>query len=472
MKNKPDRKDIYNLAIIEDISERKKAEDDLRKSELDLKEAHSIAQLGRWELDLNDNKLSWSDTIFEIFEIDKKKFGATYEAFIDAIHPDDREEVNLAYKESLKTKKPYSIEHRLQMKDGRIKWVLEKCRTEFDDHGKALRSIGIVQDITEQKKTERALIESEKKNRIWLENSPVCTKIVDLDFNLQYMSAAGIRDLKIDDITEFYGKPYPLYFYPDSFKIQMSVNLKRAKETGEIIAQEGLILDVDGSELWYSSTIVPVNDDKGQLDYLMVVSLETTKRKQAEDKLRESNERYDLAVNATKDGIFDWNLLTDEVYYSPAWKSMLGYKDDELPNDISVWEKLMDAEHVKKSWEVQNEVINHKRDRFEMYFKMKHKDGHWVDIHARSEPVFDKSGKVVRMVGTHVDITERKQAENELIKHRENLEELIKDRTKELEEKNKKLERFNKLFVDREFRIKELRDEIAKLKELEKKLGE
>jgi hypothetical protein len=84
-----------------------------------------------------------------------------------------------------------------------------------------------------------ALEKSESKSNIWLENSLVCTKIVDLDFNLKYMNKSGIRDLKIDDITEFYGKPYPLSFYPDSFKIPMCKNLKRAKETGETITQEG-----------------------------------------------------------------------------------------------------------------------------------------------------------------------------------------------------------------------------------------
>lgn len=272
---------------------------------------------------------------------------------------------------------------------------------------------------TEAQDVKNRLKESELKSRIWLENSPVCTKIVDLDFNLQYMSASGVRGLKIDDISEYYGKPYPLHFYPDSFKIPMSNNLRKVKESGKIITQEAPIVDVEGKEIWYHSTLVPVNDDKGDLDYIMVVSLETTLRKQAEDQLSESKERYDLALKATQDGIFDWDLISNEIYYSPVWKSMLGYKDDELPNDFSVWEKLTDPEHVKRSWEVQNEVLNGKRDRFEMELKMKHKDGHWVDIHSRSEPVFDKSGKAIRMVGTHVDITKQKKMEAELRKSEE-----------------------------------------------------
>jgi len=132
---------------------------------------------------------------------------------------------------------------------------------------------------------EEKLKQSEARNRAWLENSPVCTKIVDRDFNLQFMSYAGVKALQIDDVTKLYGKPYPFDFYPDSFKIPMRKNLRKAMDTGEVITQEASVVDVKGNELWFHSTIVPVNDDKGELDYLMVVSLETTARKRAESDL-------------------------------------------------------------------------------------------------------------------------------------------------------------------------------------------
>ena len=85
-----------------------------------------------------------------------------------------------------------------------------------------------------------------------------CIKIVDLDFNLQYMSRAGIDDLKIDDITEFYGKPYPFYFYPESFRKRMNKSLNSVTETGEIITSESSTVDKKGKELWYHSTFLPV----------------------------------------------------------------------------------------------------------------------------------------------------------------------------------------------------------------------
>jgi len=139
------------------------------------------------------------------------------------------------------------------------------------------------QEIVERKKAEEGLKASEKRNRTWLESSPVCTKIVDLDFNLQYMSAAGVRDLKIEDITQHYGKPYPFDFYPDSFRNTMTKNLQKVKETGEVTTQEASVVDVEGNELWYHSTLVPVNDDEDRIDYIIVVSMEITERKRAEN---------------------------------------------------------------------------------------------------------------------------------------------------------------------------------------------
>jgi len=116
--------------------------------------------VGSWELDLRTGELTWSDEIFHLFEIDKSQFGATYEAFLDAIHPDDRDSVNQAYTHSLEIRTPYEITHRLRMSDGRIKWVNERCETIFDADGKPLRSMGTVQDITAQKLDEAALIEA------------------------------------------------------------------------------------------------------------------------------------------------------------------------------------------------------------------------------------------------------------------------------------------------------------------------
>ena len=147
----------HYLAVKEDITLRKISENALRKSEANLLKAQEIAKLGCWELDLVTNELIWSDEIYRIFEINPDKFGASYEAFLDTVHPDDRDLVNNAYSESLRTKEPYTIEHRLLMKDGRVKYVTESCETTYDHEGNPLRSLGTVHDITLRKKQEERI---------------------------------------------------------------------------------------------------------------------------------------------------------------------------------------------------------------------------------------------------------------------------------------------------------------------------
>jgi PAS domain S-box-containing protein len=145
--------------IFSDITERKMSERVLQESEARLNRSQEIAHLGSWELDLAANRLAWSDEVYRIFGIGPQEFGASYDAFLEAVHPDDRAAVDAAYSDSLREgRDTYEIEHRVvRRSDGEIRIVYEKCAHIRDESGKIIRSIGMVHDITERKKAEEEI---------------------------------------------------------------------------------------------------------------------------------------------------------------------------------------------------------------------------------------------------------------------------------------------------------------------------
>jgi len=147
----------YLVGIIRDITERKLVEEALRHKRESLAQAQRIGRMGSWDLDLVSGVLTWSEEIFRIFEIDLKKFDASYNAFLNAVHPDDRKMVDEAYTKSVRDRIPYEIDHRLLFPDGRIKFVRERCETYYDAKGNPVRSQGTVQDITENRQADEQL---------------------------------------------------------------------------------------------------------------------------------------------------------------------------------------------------------------------------------------------------------------------------------------------------------------------------
>ena len=159
-----------NLDLKKEIDEHTGVENRLLRSEDMLKRSQEIANLGSWELDLENNTLTWSDEVYRIFGLKPQEFGATYEAFLDSVHPDDRVAVDTAYSVSVREgKDSYEIEHRIIRKDtGEVRFVHEKCNHTKNKKGKIIRSLGMVHDITERKKNEEALhrIQEELEVRI------------------------------------------------------------------------------------------------------------------------------------------------------------------------------------------------------------------------------------------------------------------------------------------------------------------
>jgi PAS domain S-box-containing protein len=159
-----------NIKLARSLAERDALTASLQESSERLKHAQAIANLGSWELDIVQDRLTWSDEVYRIFGLHPQEFGATYEAFLEAVHPDDRAAVDAAYSDSVRERTPsYEITHRVVRRaSGEVRWVHERCEHITDATGNFIRSIGMVQDITERTQAEERLRERQKLESIGL----------------------------------------------------------------------------------------------------------------------------------------------------------------------------------------------------------------------------------------------------------------------------------------------------------------
>ena len=179
--------------------------------------------------------------------------------------------------------------------------------------------------------------------------------------------------------------------------------------------EEWLTFASNGYRGLFETIKTPLKSNNGKILGVLSIARDITARKQTEEALRISEERFELAMRAANDGLWDWNLQTNSVFYSPRWKSMLGYAEQELENAFSTWEQLVDTDGKAKTLALIADCIAGRADGFVTEFRMRHREGHWVDVLSRGIMMRDDWRQPLRMVGIHADISERKAAERAIV---------------------------------------------------------
>ncbi|GAB1544870.1 hypothetical protein NUACC21_75460 [Scytonema sp. NUACC21] len=267
--------------------------------------------------------------------------------------------------------------------------------------------------IIERQQVKQALRESEQRFRSAFENAAIGMSLVSPDGRWLRVNRSLCEIVGYSE-SELLATTFQAITHPDDLDTDLDYVRQMLRDEIRYYEMEKRYLHKQGHIVWILLSGSLVRDSDGQPLYFIAQIQDITRRKQVEEALRESEERWQLALRGNNDGIWDWNVKTNEVFFSSRWKEMLGYEDNEISNHLDEWAKRVHPDDLP--W-VSQVIQDHFAKRTPFYIsehRVLCKDGTYKWILDRGQALWDEAGNAVRMAGSHTDITERKQAEQAL----------------------------------------------------------
>ncbi|HSL45249.1 MAG TPA: PAS domain S-box protein [Anaerolineales bacterium] len=438
-----------NIELEAEIFERQRAEAALRESEKRSNRAEEIAHLGSWELDLIDNRLIWSDEVYRIFGLQPQEFEPSYEAFLEAVHPEDRAAVDSTYVSSVREGKDgYEIEHRvIRRSSSEVRVVHEKCDHLRNDTGQVIRSMGMVHDITERKQAEEELrlakdrLEvrvQERTEELAIANQELMKEISErkeIERKLRIRTTAmesAANGIVITDVKGTIQWTNPAFVQISGYEVHdllgQSMHIFRSGRHDESFYRQmwGTILSgqvwrgeitnrrKDGSTYVEEQTITPVRDHEGQITHFIAIKQDITERKRGEQAVRESEEKFRTLVDWT----YGWEIWMDPsgqiVYCSPSCERITGYSPEEFKSTPDLMTRIVHPDDQFRYQEHQRVLHDETADVQTMEHRIVARDGRlrWIEHVCR--PLFGSDNQYLGRRMSNRDITEQKQAEREI----------------------------------------------------------
>ena len=404
--------------------------DELLRSEAYLAEAQRLSRTGSFGWRVSTGEIIWSEETFRIFQYDRTTT-PTLELILQRVHPEDAPLVKQTIERASHDGKDFEHEHRLVMPDSAVKHVHVVAHAERDESGE-IEFVGAVMDVTERKRAEEELRRSEalaeQRLRLVVDTTPAMINTHRPDGYLDYvnkgcldyfglsletaMDRADVMKMSVPSQADMYaGVWQPIIHHEDlpGFTDQWKAMLASGKP-GE---HEARVRRFDGVYRWHLFRAVPLFDETGKLVKWYGSAFDIEDRKRAEEELRQSKSYLAEAQRLSHTGSWARVSATGEMrYWSEECYRVLGFEPQGAPPRLETFLQRVHPDDQTKVRDIA-ETARREKVEYELDYRIIHPGGHIRNIHTVGHPVFSPSGDPVEFVGTVMDVTERKRAEEE-----------------------------------------------------------
>jgi diguanylate cyclase (GGDEF)-like protein/PAS domain S-box-containing protein len=334
-------------AFLNDISDRKASEAALRRSEMELRrsrrrleQAQAIAHMGSWEWDVRGNNVSWSDELYRIYGLEPGGFGATFEGYLERVHPDDRERVQAVIGRALADHRAFVFEERIVRPGGDIRLLESEGEVQIDGDGQVVRMIGVCHDVTERRAAEVAAREAQERFRSAFEHGPIGIALVDVSDGRRgrYLEAnRAICEISGYSEEELLSTSRQALTHPDDAEAEQGLFDQLLAGEIQSYSVENRSLRPDGEWIWTAVNTSLVRDDDGQPLYAIIQVQDVSERKRFEGQLQ-----Y-LADHDPLTGLFNRRRFEAELSRQVAFNSRYGPTGAVLVVDLDRFKYVNDT---------------------------------------------------------------------------------------------------------------------------------